>query len=101
MSGTNLVINGGYMDKEKALQLMWEIRENISNDVCYLDYREAMQEGIRALEKQIPRRPIYSDFEDYNDDGRMIPTKAVCPTCGEEFEFLHGTMKKIIIVHVV
>lgn len=42
--------------------------------------------AIEALEKQIPKMPLYSDYEDDGDD-RLIATKATCPACGNEFEF--------------
>lgn len=72
------------MDKLEALLILWRMRSNIG---CYVENRDALREGIRALEKQIEKRPIYSELEDVNDDGILIPTKAVCPTCGYEFEF--------------
>ena len=40
----------------------------------------------KALEKQIPRKPIYSDYDD-NGFGEIIPYTAICPICGYEFEF--------------
>ena len=46
----------------------------------------AMEMAIQALEKQIPKKPIYSEFDDNGND-EIIPYKAVCPVCGCEFEF--------------
>lgn len=40
----------------------------------------------KALEKQIPRKPIYSDYDDNGFD-EIIPYTAICPICGYEFEF--------------
>ena len=40
-----------------------------------------------ALEKQIAKKPIYSEYEEDDDGENLIPTKAECPTCGHEFEF--------------
>lgn len=40
----------------------------------------------KALEKQIPTKPIYSDYDD-NGFGEIIPYTAICPICGYEFEF--------------
>ena len=37
-------------------------------------------------EKSVAKKPIYSDFDDNGDD-EIIPYKAICPTCGIEFEF--------------
>ena len=36
--------------------------------------------------KATPKKPIYSDFDE-NEDEEIIPYKAVCPVCGYEFEF--------------
>ena len=41
----------------------------------------------KALEKQIPKKPIYSEFEEDDDGENLIPCKATCPICGNEFEF--------------
>lgn len=41
---------------------------------------------IKSLEMQMPKKPIYSDFDDNGND-EIIPYKAVCPVCGHEFEF--------------
>lgn len=46
----------------------------------------AMEMAIKSLEMQIPKKPIYSDFDDNGND-EIIPYKAVCPVCGHEFEF--------------
>ena len=44
-------------------------------------------EELKALkEKSEPKKPIYSDFDDNGDD-EIIPYKAICPVCGNEFEF--------------
>lgn len=37
-------------------------------------------------EKETAKKPIYSDFDE-NEDEEIIPYKAVCPACGYEFEF--------------
>lgn len=39
-----------------------------------------------ALEKATAKKPIYSDFDE-NEEEEIIPYKAVCPVCGYEFEF--------------
>ena len=78
---------GDIMDTDKALHIMWHIREQIPSGDVYIGYRDAVREAIRALELQIPKKPIYYEFEDVNDDGKLIATKAECPACGNEFEF--------------
>lgn len=44
-------------------------------------------EEFKALkEKNEPKKPIYSDFDDNGND-EIIPYKATCPVCGHEFNF--------------
>lgn len=44
-------------------------------------------EEFRSLkEKSIPKKPIYSDYDDDGND-KIIPYKAICPVCENEFEF--------------
>lgn len=50
------------------------------------EHHEAMKVAIEALEKQIPKKPIYSDFDDNGFD-EIIPHRAECPACGESVEF--------------
>ena len=50
------------------------------------EHHEAMKVAIEALGKQIPKKPIYSDFDDNGFD-EIIPHRAECPACGESVEF--------------
>ena len=50
------------------------------------EYYEAIELAVEALEKQIPKKPIYSDYDD-NGFGDVIPYTAKCPVCGYEFDF--------------
>lgn len=50
------------------------------------EHHEAMKVAIEALEKQIPKKPIYSDYDDNGFD-EIIPYRAECPSCGESVEF--------------
>lgn len=50
------------------------------------EHHEAMKVAIEALEKQIPKKPIYSNYEDNGFD-EIIPYRAECPACGESVEF--------------
>lgn len=50
----------------------------------YLD--EAVAMAHAAMEKQIPKKPIYSDFDDNGFD-EIIPHRAECPACGESVDF--------------
>lgn len=40
----------------------------------------------KLVEKTIPKKPIYSDYEEV-DYGIAVANTAKCPTCGHEFEF--------------
>lgn len=53
-----------------------------------LQYREigTVEEFKDLKEKSIPKKPIYSDYDDNGDD-KIIPYKAVCPVCENKFEF--------------
>ena len=48
--------------------------------------KEEAIEAWNTRAEQIPKEPIYSDFEE-DDDDRVFPNKATCPMCGHEFEF--------------
>ena len=50
------------------------------------EYYEAIELAVEALEKQMPKKPIYSDYDD-NGFGDVIPYTAKCPVCGYEFDF--------------
>ena len=50
------------------------------------EHHEAMKVAIEALEKQMPKKPIYSDFDDNGFD-EIIPHRAECPACGESVDF--------------
>ena len=41
---------------------------------------------VELLEKQMQKKPIYSDYDD-NGFGDVIPYTAKCPVCGYEFDF--------------
>ena len=45
-----------------------------------------VSEFRQLKEKATAKKPIYSDFDE-NEDEEIIPYKAVCPVCGYEFEF--------------
>ena len=61
------------MTAEEAIRVLWDIRQNIDSDECYINYRDALREGIRALEtiSELEKRGItvdvineYKTFED-------------------------------------
>lgn len=51
-------------------------------------YRIVDSKELDELEnKQVPKKPIYSEFDEDDDGENLIPYKAVCPVCSYEFEF--------------
>lgn len=50
------------------------------------------------VEKATPKKPIYSDFEEV-DDNVYVPNEAKCPTCGNEFKF--GEFNDIVNHHCI
>lgn len=75
-----------------------EAKEELVEVYCRFDsdcpYRKGIDcdticpygKAIEALEKQIPKKPVYSDYDDNGFD-EIIPNEAKCPVCGYEFEF--------------
>lgn len=64
-------------------QFLLALNSNAYIGICTCD---DMKNVIDALDKQIPKKPIYSDYDDNGFD-EIIPYKAMCPVCGHEFEF--------------
>lgn len=42
--------------------------------------------AIKDIEKQIPTKPVYTDYTNNGFD-EIIPHTAKCPYCGQEFKF--------------
>ena len=85
------------MDKEQAIRIlsaetsMAAVEElkyytGFNSDRVIEQIQEAMNMGAEALRKQIPKKPIYSDYDDNGFD-EIIPYRAECPACGESVEF--------------
>ena len=74
----------------KGKEAIEKIERNICGHMDWCGNRDCekceVELAIKALEKQIPRKPIYSDYDD-NGFGEIIPYTAICPICGYEFEF--------------
>ena len=70
------------MTREEAINLLKHIA--FKDDTGCMN--EARNMAIADMEKQIPKKPIYSDFDD-NEIGEIIPYKAECPVCGNIFKF--------------
>ena len=72
------------MTESEALELFKErltlIKEHYAEEVK--DYEEALEIGIQALEKQIPKKPIIKHINTSEDATEIEYT---CPVCGTNF----------------
>ncbi len=50
-----------------------------------LDYAIAFEEAIKALEKQIPKKPAF-EGDGYDDGGNIIYDTWICPCCEDRYE---------------
>lgn len=74
-----------------------ELKEDIAlydNEITRLDASigtpdrnliDALEMGIRALEKQPPKKPTY-DGDGYAPDGTFVWDEWLCPCCGSRYE---------------
>ena len=59
-----------------------EIDDNLSQAGAEKQY---CQDALKALEKQIPKKPDY-EGDGYDDNGEIIYDTSYCPCCRHEFE---------------
>ena len=62
--------------------------KNVVNDdrtICLNRNYEALDIAIKALEKQIPKKPDY-EGNGFDDRGELIYDTMYCPNCGKDFE---------------
>ena len=71
--------------KESTLFLLKEI-ESLKCQVQAFETIGTIEDFRILKEKSKAKNPIYSDFDD-NGNGEIIPYKAMCPSCKNEFEF--------------
>ncbi len=48
------------------------------------DYKQALELGVKALEKQIPKKPVYEG--DGYSDGHLVYDTWICPLCEKRYE---------------
>ena len=48
------------------------------------DYKQALELGVKALEKQIPKKPVYEG--DGYADGHLVYDTWICPLCEKRYE---------------
>jgi hypothetical protein len=73
------------IEKLKNMRLFMQI-ENENNDCKFTedDYK-ANEMAIRALEKQIPKKPTY-EGDGYSPDGTLIYDTWICSCCDKRYE---------------
>lgn len=72
------------MTEREAIKRIKECR-NTPNFQPYIYMNEALNMGIKALEKQIPKKPDI-EGDGYGPDGNLVYDTWICPTCGVSYE---------------
>ena len=84
MAVFSLIELGEYMTENEAIEVFKErltlIKEHYAEEVK--DYEEALEIGIQALEKQIPKKPMIKHINTSEDATEIEYT---CPVCGTNF----------------
>ena len=72
------------MTESEAIEL---IEKDLKLHSKYLSgkYKNSLRMAIKALEKQIPKKPEYE--ADGYADGNLVYDYAKCPICGHDFEY--------------
>ena len=74
------------MTEQEAIMIIQAIPEKIWNQMDKVE-EEAISMAVKELEKQIHKKPIYYDYHEDDDGENLIPYAAICPVCGDGFEF--------------
>lgn len=72
------------MKENEAIEAM-QFDLKIGGEIHSQVLRDAIDVAIRALEKQIPKKPTY-DGDGYAPDGTFVWDEWLCPCCGERYE---------------
>ena len=72
------------MNEQEAKNLIIKTMPK-GNSAIDIMLRGALDIAIKALEKQIPKRPVYE--ADGYADGELVYDYAECPECGHLFEY--------------
>ena len=67
------------------IEAIKELQENIDLPFGVTVSDEASRIAIKALERQIPKKPEYEG--DGYSDGELVYDYARCPICGHDFEY--------------
>ena len=78
------------MTENEAIKNLKDILDECTESeeaVCYVTYVNApdLEMAIKALEKQIPKKPTY-EGDGYAPDGMFIWGEWICPCCGRRYE---------------
>lgn len=76
------------MTNEEAIRILdpdckdvWKAYDGKDMERC----NEACRAAVKALEKQIPKKPDY-EGDGYDNNGNMIYDTWICPNCGKYYE---------------
>ena len=73
------------MNKNEAKTILERDLSCLKQNKALPDSIEAIDMAIKALEKQIPKKPEYEG--DGYADGKLVYDYAKCPICGHDFEY--------------
>lgn len=73
------------IERLNCLRLYMQITDKNSDSKFLDEDYEANAMAIKALEKQIPKKPEYE--ADGYADGELVYDYAKCPICGHDFEY--------------
>ena len=76
-------------DNMTEIEAKKEFKERLELiEKCYRgeveDYKQALELGVKALEKQIPKKPVYEG--DGYADGHLVYDTWICPLCEKRYE---------------
>ena len=73
------------MTNQEAIKMFKERLEKHGHRNIVPEYLKAMEMAIKALEKQIPKKPTY-DGDGYAPDGTFVWDEWLCPCCRSRYE---------------
>lgn len=73
------------MTENEAIGYLRMATDEAGNEEFSDVYKEMCKLAIKALEKQVPKKPDYE--ADGYADGELVYDYAKCPICGHDFEY--------------
>lgn len=72
-------------DIKRAIKILESNRKMFHFSCAEIDKDTALVMAVKALEKQIPKKPDIKG-DGYNNDGNIIYDTWICPNCEEHYE---------------